>query len=191
MGTNKKVFRVNKTVLTDISAFFRTALNGSWSESVTAKIELPEEDTFIFALFVDYAYSRRLFSFWNACTGDGDHNSKPRLSTLVHLYIMADRLQAAKLKNEVINVLHCRLEEVPTMSVETHQMVFDELPQGSPLRRFVLHAWMHGAHNHRFPQRLVEDVPALAFKLLNQTLKTCENEVKCLSYPSNYHVREE
>ncbi|KAF4553055.1 Hypothetical protein D9617_8g050680 [Elsinoe fawcettii] len=102
VGTDEHVFHVHKTPITRASPFFVAAVSAKWSQSDRKDekgggvVSLPEDDPFIFSLFIQFAYSGTL------SLPDPDSHGKadrPPITTrtLFKLYVLADRLQAEAL----------------------------------------------------------------------------------------------
>ena len=76
------------------SLFFRKALEGPWKESQDKVVELPEEEPYLFRMFIQWLY-----------TGDFHTGSEIEENLLDHckLYALADKYQVLRLKNHVID----------------------------------------------------------------------------------------
>lgn len=91
-GKSRASHTLHKTLLEVRSEYFRGALGGSFIESATNEVNLPEDDPIGFRCFVDWAYSGRL-------------TKRYPYDDLVSGWIVAGKLMCQDLQNRIINRL--------------------------------------------------------------------------------------
>jgi hypothetical protein len=108
---------LHEEVLTSVSEHARSALSQSILEDNQRTVELPEEDATIFEMFVKYLYTRSV-----------DTTS---VQDSLQLYLLAERMQAPKLKDE----LYPSLSMCPDLFTSAQILsVLDTAARGDPLR---------------------------------------------------------
>lgn len=147
VGPKESKFVLHSHLLTSVSPFFAAALNGSFAESSSRTITLPDERPEIFEWFVQWLYSGTLRASTVPCSPtssntarleyitkdvvskgslasdiamDGDlRNSAgmPKYFLLIDIYGLSDRLMTTALSNHIIDTV-ARLSET-TNSVPT------------------------------------------------------------------------
>jgi hypothetical protein len=147
---NDAKFVAHESFLTARSEFFRRAINGSWKESDTRVVKLPEDDPEIFALYINYIYTGQLVTAQKSneefATLDFIDFGKiihAEYHALFCVYVMAEKFVDIATKKAVlaaaIEVTGSKsLEgrwEVPTFI--TINTVYSGTPQKSPARRLV------------------------------------------------------
>lgn len=80
----QKEFSVHEKILCDRSKFFANALNGSWTESATKVIKLPEDSLDIFMIYLHLIYNQ----FKGPSSTRGDIN----ITQAAHVYVLAEKL---------------------------------------------------------------------------------------------------
>ncbi|CAK4031842.1 hypothetical protein AC578_10138 [Lecanosticta acicola] len=99
VGTSVATFHVDEGLLRKNSAFFDAALKKDWAEGQRRKVELPKADPETFNIWVNWLYSRRLFTDIDADTPKrDDHDTYPRL---IEAYTLGDSLMDADFKDAV------------------------------------------------------------------------------------------
>ncbi|KAJ9612011.1 hypothetical protein H2200_003606 [Cladophialophora chaetospira] len=84
---SRRTWAIHQHLLTAVSDFARVALSWGGKEQEAKVIELPEEDPDVFEYFVKYVYTSII--------------DVPSLDRKLHLYVLADRLQATELCRKV------------------------------------------------------------------------------------------
>lgn len=134
VGPEKTPYKVHRDLICSQSPFFTAALRGSFLESSTQSLELPDIDTKCFDHVILYLYQNRLepLSYFFK---DG----KATYFTLLDLYATADQLDIEGLRNGVVDLV-AELAEV-TNSVPTPTdtwILYDSIRENSGLRELVL-----------------------------------------------------
>ncbi|KAF2278450.1 uncharacterized protein EI97DRAFT_465745 [Westerdykella ornata] len=133
IGPKPTRFLLHTHLLTSQSPYFRASLLGPFLESATNSITLPDIDVPIFELLVSWLYT-------GSITPLPFKDGKPAYYTLLHLWIVADRLCFEGLRNQVVDTiaeLADRTNSVLTPS-DTRILYSDAVRSSSPLRALVL-----------------------------------------------------
>ena len=146
---NTRTWHLPKKLLVNASPFFAAALNGSFAEATSKVINLPEDNTDAFALFIRWLFvgkiSGNLFNPKDNLTGDeilgtydaGTDGLLHTTAILVYLQacILGDKLRCLAFQNlamlELIN--NHRTGDV---TPETIRVIYEQSGLGSKLRRF-------------------------------------------------------
>ena len=131
VGPNGDPFYVYKQLVEKDAAFFKTALNGSFSEGTTQEISLPE----------DHVQTFRIYQTW-LLTGELRYNfdDEGLWLTLARLWIFADKICSPRFENSIVDAFFDILtendnESVPVASADAVHYVYDHTVHGSRLRR--------------------------------------------------------
>lgn len=122
-------FSVHTSYLTAYSAYFRAALNGSFTEAQTLKFEFNDISPSVFDIFVSWAYTQKIV--------DSAGNA-PIFHHLVELWLLGDRFQIPRIQNEALVAMNSQagvLNRVHSMISFHH--VYDNTMDESPLRLFL------------------------------------------------------
>lgn len=135
-GANKKTFYVYRDFLSFYSGYFRAALNGGFSETGSGVIQLESEEPAVFEGFVRWLYTSR------AREDTITAQSAPEYFTsIVKLWLFADRREIPLLMNEMINSLHRSVVAVRVLPTNTLEEIYANTTGESALRRFVVDAY--------------------------------------------------
>jgi hypothetical protein len=99
----QKSFYVQETLLRQHSLFFKKALYRDWKEKVERVVNLPEDESAVFSVYVEFLYSGNL-----AVVPEGlDPIDAARLEQLrlCKLYVLAEKLQGMGTRNRAIQGL--------------------------------------------------------------------------------------
>ena len=100
---HQKSFYVQETLLRQHSLFFKKALSRDWKEKVERVVNLPEDESAVFAIYIEFLYSGNL-----AVMPDGlDPIDAARLEQLrlCKVYVLAEKLQDMETRNRAIQGL--------------------------------------------------------------------------------------
>jgi hypothetical protein len=123
-----KTFLVHKEFICYYSLFFDAAFNGQFQEGATLKLDLPGVLPAVFDIFVNWLYTQTIAA---------DTQPESHMSWLIELWILADRLLAPKLQNQVL-VAYDKLRVALWCRPVIHfVLVYENTVQGSPLRRYI------------------------------------------------------
>ncbi|KAF2738216.1 hypothetical protein EJ04DRAFT_573936 [Polyplosphaeria fusca] len=131
VGPNRTRFLLHTSLLINSSPYFRAALTGPFLESATQSLQLPDVSLDVFELCVSWLYTSTLPPPYK--------DDKPAYYTLLHLYLLADRLCLEALRNTVtdtIALLADRTNSVLTPS--DTRILYEQVADSAPLRKLVL-----------------------------------------------------
>lgn len=163
VGEERQEFHVNKTVLTQISPFFKAAFDGAWTESRSKTMELPDIEPILFAALIDWAYSGSIVSE-HAVMGE---NYCLTVRSLVQLHIIADRFQIPALKNDTNDGIFESYEDLFKMDISNLHDAFEKLPEDSTLQCLLVDMWTRGGSLAGTTIKLVESLPNMALRMIN------------------------
>ncbi|KAF2263549.1 hypothetical protein CC78DRAFT_518474 [Lojkania enalia] len=99
--SSQKTFYIHETLCTTRSQFFHLALRGTWKESLSKSINLPEDSPEIFALYVHLLYTNSIPIKTEAPEDVTEIQTyvDTQYETLASLYILAEKLQDTTTKD--------------------------------------------------------------------------------------------
>ncbi|KAL8868199.1 MAG: hypothetical protein Q9174_005145, partial [Haloplaca sp. 1 TL-2023] len=131
VGPDRYPFYVYKELVKKDAAFFKTALDGFFTEGKTQEISLPE----------DYVQTFRVYQTWLQ-TGELRYNfdEEGLWLTLGKLWIFADKMCSPRFGNRIVDAIFDTLaqnknESVPVPDVDTVHYIYDNTVKKSKLRR--------------------------------------------------------
>lgn len=141
VGSAKTPFRVHRDLLCDESPFFKAAFAKEFKEASEGILDLPEDDVDTFDRFIQWMYSGE----YGLSGGFETHaEADERYNQLARLYILADKLQVPRLKNDVVNKffeVKVKARCVPRCSTVSY--IFKNSLNSSLLRKLMVdwYAW--------------------------------------------------
>lgn len=130
VGPEKVKFGAHRGILCQYSSYFRAALSGCFKEAEEGVVILPADDPVLYKIFVTWLYSRRLRKDHK----DGE-DTPCQPEDLAKLYVFGDARGIPALKNDVIDSF---VTERHTIHKEVIPYIYDNTPEGSPLRRLMV-----------------------------------------------------
>lgn len=130
---HRETHKLHKNLLQEKSEYFRAACGGSFIESATNEINLPEDDPIGFRCFADWVYTGRL-------TNDYAYDD------LVRGWIVADKLMCQDLQNQIIDNLQSLEKGGP--SEQSIQVLIAHEFEDSKLMDYLLSALAHTCSRH-------------------------------------------
>ena len=130
-GPDEVPFGIHKDLICAKSAFFSKHFEAQNNDQLEHVVKLPEVDTEVFGLAQNFIYTRSVFS--------NDETPPPGYDTLISLYKMASRLEFHGLCDETLEAMReCRriTQHIPATPLLVQ--VWEDTPDGSPLRRLLL-----------------------------------------------------
>jgi hypothetical protein len=99
VGPERVEWNLHENLLCNASQFIRSALKGRFKEALDKSIELPEDDTAAFDLFVRWLYASNRFPL-------GIPGGEDILYNYLKLYVLASGLLIPRLQNTVIDAVY-------------------------------------------------------------------------------------
>lgn len=96
-------FGVHKNLVCHYSAFFTAACTGQSREATSGEVKLPKGGAENFDFFVQWLYTPKL-------DGILTKTKLPFWTTIIELYVLADKLQIPALKNAILDELMSRAD---------------------------------------------------------------------------------
>ena len=146
VGEDKAKFHIHKTFLCDVSSFFKAALKAGFKESGCRKVELPEDTTETFELFLSWLYAQEYKGMDEKLFKTPDTASRKELERFMDLFIFADKVGAQGLKRQMVNKHFriCRKEGLYAVpGIQTVTELYGRTTQTCALRRLwtAMHVW--------------------------------------------------
>jgi hypothetical protein len=132
VGPSATRFLLHTSLLTNQSPFFRAALQGPFLESTSQSINLDDVSVDVFELCVNWLYtgSIRPIPF---------KDGKPAYYTLLHLYILADRLCFEGLRNCVVDLMADLTDSTNSVLTPSDtRILYEQIDSSAPVRKLVL-----------------------------------------------------
>jgi hypothetical protein len=151
VGEDKAKFHIHKTFLCDASTFFKAALKPGFKESGSQKVELPEDTTETFELFVSWLYTQEYKGMDENLFKTRGTADQAELERFMNLFIFADKVGAQGLKRQMVDK-HFNICETRGVyafpGIQTITELYRQTTQTCALRR--LWVAMHAAGRDRF-----------------------------------------
>lgn len=130
VGPEKALFKISKQLVCNYSQYFRAALSKSFKEGHNGILRLEDEDPETFEAFAEWLYCGAVLR--------PDTIAKPdRWNWYLNLYILADRLCAHGLQNQVMDNL-IAMAKLNPLSFTATWKAWDRTPPRCKLREFLL-----------------------------------------------------
>jgi hypothetical protein len=156
-------FTVTQGFLTEHSAFFEAACRNGWEEATTRTIKLPDVDNGTFHAYMYWIHKEKI-PFETDCDLDGDycsalydHEASPILDELIKLWLLADRLMTAKLRNasadailRVLKIIDPRSDMQDVFDPCMIDRVWSATTKDRALRRIVIDFYANMVHPEMF-----------------------------------------
>ncbi|KAH7138232.1 hypothetical protein B0J11DRAFT_421763 [Dendryphion nanum] len=125
-------FILHTSLLTSQSPYFRAALNGPFLESTTKSIRLQDESVNIFELCVSWLYTGSIHPL-------PFKDGKPAYYTLLHLYILADRLCFEGLRNRIVDVISDLADSTNSVLTPSDtRILYEQIGDHTTIRKLIL-----------------------------------------------------
>lgn len=195
-------FNITQGLLVEHSALFEAACRNDWKEATTRTIKLPDVNNETFYAYLYWTYKEKipLDTDWNR--GDGPDvyacDAMPTLEEIIKLWLLADRLITAKLRNAAADTILRILKHIPDVGdmdeafpASTIALIWSATTKDRALRRIVIDVYAYRVH----PQIIegsIEDyhpdfVKDLALKGLRIGQGLEKNQCPTSQQPGHYH----
>lgn len=161
VGPEKQAFAIHEDLLKSASKYFQVALDGKWTESKDKTFNLDEENAAVFGLFVQYLYNNEIkFSKGE----DVD-------VFLVEAYLFAERREASKFKNAVMDALKSIWvtgDPAALPTLESAMLAFSESLPDSKLRKLIADKWAWVGDANKLHEEAIH--PEFALEVFREVL---------------------
>ncbi|KAF1946568.1 hypothetical protein EJ02DRAFT_214519 [Clathrospora elynae] len=131
VGPKCTPFHMHTSLLTSQSSYFRAALTGQFVESTNNTITLQDISVDHFQLLSSWLYTSVLPAPFK--------NGKPAYYTLLHVYVLADRLGLEGARNAVVDVISELADRTNSMLTPSDtRILYEGIRDSSSLRQLVL-----------------------------------------------------
>jgi hypothetical protein len=174
VGPAEQCFTIHNGVLCNKSRFFRAACSTRWTQGQNKVVQLPDVDPLVFQRYVDWSYGDILVS------GTRKDLHK-KLSILVDLHLLADKLDDVKLRNRTITALtRCSWVGHLCPPVPIITLIWSNTTSSSALRKLVIDMLMLKGTLSQFEKDLkeypAELVQQVALKFIQQRSDSNSND---------------
>jgi hypothetical protein len=128
-------FTIHENLIKPSSEFVRLALRGEWKEAQERVIPLAEDDPSVFSVYQQWLYSGLIHT---RCDLSDDE-----FNTLVKAYILGEKIIDQHFKDSVADALIEKLCSLRRFDTTLTNLVFDNTPSASPLRRLWMDVYYH------------------------------------------------
>lgn len=133
-------FVLHESLIAPQSEFVRRAMRGDWKEAQDRIIPLPEDLPDAFAVYQQWAYTKKIYSATKQCD---IAKAAGEYSLLVRAYSLGDRLLDVEFKDAVIDSIIDKLLEQRRFDTRLTNEVYENTPSDSPLRRLWQDIYVH------------------------------------------------
>ncbi|KAI9694288.1 MAG: hypothetical protein M1820_009047 [Bogoriella megaspora] len=132
VGPSHTQFLLHKDLLTSVSPFFSACFSGSFSESTSQTVTLPEEPLPSFEYFAQWLYTRTLEHDMT------NNKGMPTYFVILELYALADRLHIEALRNDCCDRMAELAEATNSVPTPSDTWILHErIRDGAPMRKLV------------------------------------------------------
>lgn len=130
----------------------RLALRGEWKEAQERTIPLPEDDPEVFSVYQQWLYGGRI----HTCSSNKAlFKPNDEYKTLVKAYILGEKIVDQDFKDSIADASVEKLRPLRRFDASLTDLVFDNTPAGSPLRRLWLDVYYHFGSSEWLDAKLV------------------------------------
>ena len=134
-----KRFNVHEALVKPRSEFVRLALRGEWKEAQERIIPLPEDDPDVFSVYQQWLYGSLVYTRHN----NGLSTPDDEYRTLVRAYILGEKFMDQDFKDAIADAIVEKLRTLRRFDSGLTDLVFENTPSTSPLRRLWMDAYYH------------------------------------------------
>jgi len=139
-------FVVHESLIKPRSEFVRLALRGNWQEAQERAIPLPDDDPDVFSVYQQWLYVGLIHTRGNDALSQTDDEYR----TLVKAYILGEKIMDHNFKDSIADAIVEKLRCMRRFDTGLTNLVFDNTPSTSPLRRL----WLDAYYNFGSPEWL-------------------------------------
>lgn len=127
-------FAIHESIIKPRSEFVRLALRGEWKEANDRTIPLPDDEPQVFSLYQEWLYSGLIYTRPSQLLPKDDDE----FALLTQAFILGDKLMDLDFKDSIVDAITEKLRKEQTFDTSLTNLVWENTPDGSPLRRL----WM-------------------------------------------------
>ncbi|OCL04503.1 hypothetical protein AOQ84DRAFT_391505 [Glonium stellatum] len=172
---------VSKHLICSYSFFFKLVCSSPMPPSIPCQVELPDEDSAIFLIFVKWLYTRNI---------EIPDPLSSILEYIIPIYTLADRLRATALKNSLIDLLVVIYsEEASMLDISDVVLIYANTSTGSGLRRWAVDEYPRLPENiqHASWDNYGKQCPEFFFDLAKASFNNQTLLLNPASDPTRYH----
>lgn len=181
-STDHQTFPIHKDHICHYSPFFDAAFNGNFAESQSHEVELYEVKPETFGTFVNWLYTQEIVSA---------DDEPPTISSLVHLWLLADRLLVPCLQNQAIDCIEYTRQQKGNdrLPSELFPLIYDNTTAESALRKYAIQVcsalYLAQIKNTKnYPMQMLVDI-------INAVRERSTTKDRLIALPmAPYHVQE-
>jgi hypothetical protein len=128
-------FTIHENLIKPSSEFVRLALRGEWKEAQERAIPLAEDDPNVFYVYQQWLYSGLIHTHCDL--------SDDEFNILVKAYILGEKIIDQHFKDSVADAIVEKLCSLRRFDTSLTNLVFDNTPSASPLRRLWMDVYYH------------------------------------------------
>lgn len=189
VGRDETVFRMHKTIICNVSPFFKAAFEGNFVEAQEQVLELLDESITMFKHFQLWVYTDSIIT-------KGETATDVTWVSLACLYIFGEKCGIPDLQNMAIDVLIDKQQISIRMPISIIRKVYDDTPATAPLRRLlvdlmackfpVVHGGLAEWMREQIPKDFLFDLAVVLHALRAGSKADIEDFKACRS---DYHVK--
>jgi len=153
-GEEVKSFPIHKEFACHYSPIFNAAFNSNFFEGQNQSYHLEETDEETLQLLLQWLYSKQLSI--PEMQKNGKRVPKDRTKTLVHLWILADKLLIPALMNNALQALDDIQTYNKTIYVFSAKFIYDNTVVGSPLRKYMVDQAAFLSHSSEYKKLSIQ-----------------------------------
>lgn len=159
VGKEEKSYMVHEGVITNHSRFFRAACSGQFKEAQERVVCLPETDPKLFSAYLQHVYTDRVVIMAPE-EAAADKAGTSQYIKLSELYVLADKLDDLRLRNDIVDCtiqLEAAVKTLP--SPAAIRIAYEEVPESCLLRKLMRDFYTCKAHG-KWLQKSRSKLPA-------------------------------
>lgn len=135
-ATASKIFLVHKNFAYHHSPVLKAAFESTFIEGETQTYKIDDVTPATFTLFVQWLYTQNVVH--NPITEDVSGAINQHWHSLIHLWVLAEKLMVPRLQNITINAIEKFRKSSLTLPLNEFDYVYENTDTGSPLRRILV-----------------------------------------------------
>lgn len=195
-------FTVTQGFLTEHSAFFEAACRNGWEEASTRTIRLPDVNNDTFHAYLYWVHKEKI-PYETDCDDEGCpvlwHDEARRvLDEIIKLWLLADRLMTAKLRNDaadailrVLDILHQESDMEEVFPASTIALIWPSTTEGRAIRRIVVDWYAYIVYPESIKAKIEHYHPEFVRELALKALSIIQNPTRdvhpSLERTGHYH----